>query len=290
MKNFRGVMFLLACAFMHVPHLFADSQLTAYPGSVLVDSEVNDGDSFTVSTGSSVIHLRLYFADCPEKVVLQSHDARRVQEQAGYFGYQDPSFVKSMGARAAEFTKEILSEPFTVYTSHAKALGGRTSERIYGFVVTADGKDLGELLVEQGYARNFGVSRQNYKGDSLREVENRMRDLESAAMLARRGVWEQSNPDLVVKYREIQRQEKEELNLLMTMAVGHLDKPIDINSADQLMLEKLPGIGPVTAARIIESRPFRSLEDLKKVRGIGDKMFDSLLPFIRIDETNSVNG
>ncbi|UCG35827.1 MAG: helix-hairpin-helix domain-containing protein [Candidatus Omnitrophota bacterium] len=50
---------------------------------------------------------------------------------------------------------------------------------------------------------------------------------------------------------------------------------ININSAAIQELEKIPGIGPVMANRIIEYRlkggAFKTIEDLKKVKGIGDK-------------------
>lgn len=51
---------------------------------------------------------------------------------------------------------------------------------------------------------------------------------------------------------------------------------IDINTADQKTLEKLPGIGPAKAKAIIAGRPFKSKEDLKKVDGIGDKTYKAL--------------
>lgn len=50
-------------------------------------------------------------------------------------------------------------------------------------------------------------------------------------------------------------------------------EPLDINAATAGELERLPGIGPVTAAAIVEHRaesgPFRSVEDLQDVTGIG---------------------
>lgn len=47
---------------------------------------------------------------------------------------------------------------------------------------------------------------------------------------------------------------------------------IDVNRADEATLQRLPGIGPALARRIVEARaerPFRSVADLARVRGIG---------------------
>ena len=49
---------------------------------------------------------------------------------------------------------------------------------------------------------------------------------------------------------------------------------IDINTASQSELDSLPGIGEVYAKRIIEGRPYRSVDDLKRVKGIGGKTLD----------------
>ncbi len=51
---------------------------------------------------------------------------------------------------------------------------------------------------------------------------------------------------------------------------------IDINSASLKELEKLAGIGPVLAQRIIEARPFYSLDELTKVSGIGEKILQEI--------------
>ncbi len=56
--------------------------------------------------------------------------------------------------------------------------------------------------------------------------------------------------------------------------------PIDVNRATQEELERLPGIGPKTAAAIIGYRtsngPFRSVEDLRLVKGIGPKKLEAI--------------
>ncbi len=63
---------------------------------------------------------------------------------------------------------------------------------------------------------------------------------------------------------------------------------IDINRATQDDLVALPGIGPSLAARILAYRhdhgPFRSPQDLAKVKGIGSKKMSRLLPYCTIGE------
>jgi len=53
---------------------------------------------------------------------------------------------------------------------------------------------------------------------------------------------------------------------------------ININTATARGLEALPGVGEVTAQRIIEHReangPFESVEDIQDVSGIGEKTFE----------------
>ncbi len=60
---------------------------------------------------------------------------------------------------------------------------------------------------------------------------------------------------------------------------------VNINTATQTELETLPGVGPSTASKIIsyrkENGKFNSIEDLKKVSGIGDSKFEKVKEFIK---------
>ena len=61
---------------------------------------------------------------------------------------------------------------------------------------------------------------------------------------------------------------------------------IDLNQASAAQLETLPGVGEVTAARIIEYRQenggFKKIEELMNVRGIGERSFLRLRPLVTV--------
>ena len=63
-------------------------------------------------------------------------------------------------------------------------------------------------------------------------------------------------------------------------------KPIDINLANAKELQELPGVGPVTAQRIIDMRQksgrFKRVEDLLAVRGISQKKLDAMRPYVTV--------
>ncbi len=61
------------------------------------------------------------------------------------------------------------------------------------------------------------------------------------------------------------------------------DEPIDLNTATAEALETLPGVGPKTAELIIEGRPYNTVEDLVRVKGIGEKTLEKLRPHIKVE-------
>jgi competence protein ComEA len=61
---------------------------------------------------------------------------------------------------------------------------------------------------------------------------------------------------------------------------------LDLNRASAAELAELPGVGPVLANRIVSYRnehgPFKTLDELDKVKGIGPKLLEKLRPLLEI--------
>ncbi|HXY55448.1 MAG TPA: helix-hairpin-helix domain-containing protein [Nitrospirota bacterium] len=57
---------------------------------------------------------------------------------------------------------------------------------------------------------------------------------------------------------------------------------IDLNNADQKTLESLPGVGKSTAKAIIAGRPYKSVDDLKRVKGMSDKKIDAIRNLVTV--------
>ena len=64
------------------------------------------------------------------------------------------------------------------------------------------------------------------------------------------------------------------------------DGKVDLNRASPAELDALPGIGPVLAARIVAYRDanggFRAVRDLRRVQGIGEKLYRSLAELVAV--------
>lgn len=61
---------------------------------------------------------------------------------------------------------------------------------------------------------------------------------------------------------------------------------VNINAASVEQLSALPGVGPKLAARIVEYRTksgsFKATQELMNVKGIGEKNYDKLQPFLTV--------
>lgn len=62
-----------------------------------------------------------------------------------------------------------------------------------------------------------------------------------------------------------------------------LAQPVDVNHASAEELASLPGVGPAIAGRIVEGRPYETVDDLERVKGIGPVRLQRLRTRARVD-------
>ena len=276
----------------------------------LIANPANDGDSFHVSVGEKEYIFRLYMVDAPETDEMVP---RRLVDQAKYFGITVPQAIE-VGRAAKEFTRERLSEPFTVLTHMSDAMGSSRLERFYAFVETKEG-DVGEQLVGNGLARIYGFKATPPGLRNSRVELAKLQQLEDQARQGKIGAWGVTAGRLNVRAENQSgfssfipaEKPRSRATPAASPAVpfstprpaalvpfGSEVNPsrshpkaktplggIDINTATEKELTTVPGIGYVTAARIIAARPFRSADDLKRVSGIGDKKYAQFRPYFQ---------
>jgi DNA uptake protein ComE-like DNA-binding protein len=279
---FIAVVFLLAAA-----SLPAQREWTRLERCHLVPNTGNDGDSFHVRANEKEYIFRLYLVDAPET---DAADPARLIEQAKHFGISVPQVIE-LGEAAKSFVQEELAEPFTVYTRMANAMGRSDIERFYAFVQTKDG-DLGEQLIANGLARIYGKRAPPPGASSSTAERQKLKELEEEARQHKLGGWaanvERSNAPT----------ESSATNRSLSLSVPNtassaasprstskterlFPAKFDINTATEKELRLIPGIGPVMARRIIDARPFRSADDLRRVNGIGDKNYKQFRPYFQ---------
>ena len=274
----------------------------------LIPNPANDGDSFHVSVGEKEYIFRLYAVDAPETDEMVP---RRLVDQAKYFGITVPQAIE-VGRAAKEFTRERLSEPFTVFTHMSDAMGQSRIERFYAYVETKEG-DLGEQLVRNGLARIYGFKATPPGLTSSRMELIKLHQVENEARQQKIGAWgvnigrlnvRAANPGPFSRFAPNQNPRAigtpvaspSPLSTSPRPPIAPPDTPdakrshakektplgkIDINTATEKELTTVPGIGHVMAARIIAARPFRSADDLKRVSGIGDKKYEQIRPYFQ---------
>jgi endonuclease YncB( thermonuclease family) len=147
----------------------------------------NDGDSFHLTTGDAghEIVARLYFVDTPEA---EAAYQVRLDDQAAYFGITREQ-ATTIAHEAGDFTHKTLAAPFTVWTRWNSALGRSELGRVYCIIIAAGGRDLNELLVENGLARIYGSRTPLFDGRTSAQYRARLGELEAKAKMAKLGAW-----------------------------------------------------------------------------------------------------
>lgn len=290
---FRFPLGVLAClALAWAPSGQAQERaLSRFGGCKLVATAWADGDSFLVETAEGAQHtVRLYGVDCLEWHVTDATDARRLRAQRRYFGIAEAGgspqasidLAKDLGRQAADEVRAVLDRPFTLHTAFADAMGDGRHKRIYAFVTTAAGEDLGELLVRKGLARAFGVWRTTPAGQKGADYRGYLQDVELQAAKRGAGVWAHTDWDRLPGERQAERREDAELQAAVAPGKLQPGEKIDPNTAARDELTRLPGVGETLANRIIEARPFAKTGDLLKVEGLGPAKLQQILPFLEI--------
>jgi len=66
--------------------------------------------------------------------------------------------------------------------------------------------------------------------------------------------------------------------------------PINLNTATSEQLQEVPGIGPVTAEKILQARKsygaFKSVDDLQAIKGIGPKRLEKMKKYLTVSKTS----
>lgn len=64
--------------------------------------------------------------------------------------------------------------------------------------------------------------------------------------------------------------------------LGVTSNLVNLNTASKAELEALPGIGPVTAGKIISGRPYQAVEELKSRKILGPSLFEKLKDLLTV--------
>lgn len=66
-------------------------------------------------------------------------------------------------------------------------------------------------------------------------------------------------------------------------------RPVNLNTATALELQQVPGIRPATADKILKMRksygPFKSVDDLRAIKGIGPKRVEKMRKYITVGKS-----
>jgi competence ComEA-like helix-hairpin-helix protein len=299
----RWLLILILSGLATAPCLASAPWVTLQGGHYLI-KRPNDGDSFHVSLEGHEYIFRLYFVDAPET---SAEFRDRVEEQATYFGVTVDQ-VLHVGELAKEFTREKLTDSFLVRTCWEDAGGRSRMQRFYAFVQTRTG-DLGEQLVENGLARAHSATAKPEGLTSAAAEWKNLIKLEHKAKREKIGGWGDNEDRMMVRAQQpesergidpfdkffhpagempVQAAAKPVATPGATPAASEETTPsgfpaqtkLDVNTASLTELENVPGIGPSIAERIIEARPFKSADDLQRVKGIGaGKRYEKIRPF-----------
>ena len=237
-------------------------------GCRLVSNSYNDGDSFIVKHGGEQFIFRLYWVDALET---SNTYIDRVREQARYFSIPEEA-VTDAGKLATAFSKKFLRGEFTVITKWEDARGSSRNKRYFA-MIQKDHKYLSNELMLAGLARLYGKPTEDRwpGGVTPRTFLGRLKNNEREAQREEYGIWALAAGSMQMSGLEAMAAStvSEDTSALPAerSSIPQKDR-INVNTASSSELQKLPGIGPALAARMIGARPIGSVESLVEIPGI----------------------
>jgi DNA uptake protein ComE-like DNA-binding protein len=184
-------------------------------------------------------------------------------------------------------------------------------QRFYAFVQTRTG-DLGEQLVENGLARSHPATAKPEGLTSAAAEWQKLMTLEQKVKREKVGAWRANENRMAIRAQQPESEKGIDPFDKFFRPAGEAPVPVpaatpatsaavaplpseettptvaallpqtklDVNAASLAELQNIPGIGSVVAQRIIEARPFKSADDLRRVKGIGaGKRYEKIRQF-----------
>lgn len=241
----------------------------------------NDGDSFHVRANGKEYIFRLYFVDAPET---DGTIPERLAEQAKYFRVGVPETLQ-IGREAERFTRQKLARPFTVRTCLQDARGRSRLPRYFAFV-EADNADLSESLVANGLARVYGAASDPPEMDKAAVQWRKLQQFERKAQEQKVGGWGIGFGRLNMRSATQPGPSSDSFDSFFNRkpasaggAAPSAGGKLNANTASMDALQNIPGLGHVLAKRIVNARPYKTADDLRRVKGVGAKTYEKLRPY-----------
>jgi endonuclease YncB( thermonuclease family) len=227
MLTFRSLLQLSAALVITLEVVFAQSAPAGWEkleNCRIAPGDYMDGDSFHVLHNGKNHIFRLYFVDCAET---DASFPKRIQDQMEDFGLANEQSVIKAGELAAEFTRKMLSRPFTVLTKWEDARGNSRQKRYYA-VVLVGSKNLAEELARTGWARAYGMPADYPNPSRSKWFRDSLRRLQANAIRQKLGAF--SGTSRVLAAGEIAVPEREYVDYESEVSGGILDQGInDLN-------------------------------------------------------------
>lgn len=183
----------------------------------------------------------------------------------------------------AYFLLEPASEESNVLDNEEEWL---TSERTVNENIVEHEEEVIVIVDVKGAVNNPGVYEAESE-DRVIDMINMAGGLKESADKAKINFATRVEDEMVIYVPEIGEEMEQEGGMMTVMGgTDQKDGKVNINTADDTELQTLTGIGPAKAAAIIDYRekngPFKVIEDLKLISGIGEKSFEKLKEQIKV--------